>query len=216
MKTFVSIGTGPGMGFATAERFAKEGYAVVLAARNAEKVRDLAEELSGKGLKAEAATVDTSNAASVEALIADVKRRHGSVDVVHYNAASMRQEKIGDQPTDTFALDLATNIGGAQAAAKAAEKAMAGQGSGSLLLTGGGFALAPSADYISLSIGKAGIRALALGLFDDFKVKGIHVGTVTVAAWVSPGSDHAAAVAEHFWKLHNEDPGAWTNEIQYS
>ena len=216
MKTFVSIGTGPGMGFATAERFAKEGYAVVLAARNAEKVRDLAEELSGKGLKAEAATVDTSNAASVEALIADVTRRHGSVDVVHYNAASMRQEKIGDQPTDTFALDLATNIGGAQAAAKAAEKAMAGQGSGSLLLTGGGFALAPSADYISLSIGKAGIRALALGLFDDFKVKGIHVGTVTVAAWVSPGSDHAAAVAEHFWKLHNEDPGAWTNEIQYS
>jgi NAD(P)-dependent dehydrogenase (short-subunit alcohol dehydrogenase family) len=216
MKTFVSIGTGPGMGFATAERFAKEGYAVVLAARNAEKVRDLAEELSGKGLKAEAATVDTSNAASVEALIADVKRRHGSVDVVHYNAASMRQEKIGDQPTDTFALDLATNIGGAQAAAKAAEKAMAGQGSGSLLLTGGGFALAPSADYISLSIGKAGIRALALGLFDDFKAKGIHVGTVTVAAWVSPGSDHAAAVAEHFWKLHNEDPGAWTNEIQYS
>jgi len=145
-----------------------------------------------------------------------VKRRHGSVDVVHYNAASMRQEKIGDQPTDTFALDLATNIGGAQAAAKAAEKAMAGQGSGSLLLTGGGFALAPSADYISLSIGKAGIRALALGLFDDFKAKGIHVGTVTVAAWVSPGSDHAAAVAEHFWKLHNEDPGAWTNEIQYS
>jgi NAD(P)-dependent dehydrogenase (short-subunit alcohol dehydrogenase family) len=216
MKTFVSIGTGPGMGFATAERFAKEGYAVVLAARNAEKVRDLAEELSGKGLKAEAATVDTSNAASVEALIADVKRRHGSVDVVHYKAASMRQEKIGDQPTDTFALDLATNIGGAQAAAKAAEKAMAGQGSGSLLLTGGGFALAPSADYISLSIGKAGIRALALGLFDDFKAKGIHVGTVTVAAWVSPGSDHAAAVAEHFWKLHNEDPGAWTNEIQYS
>ena len=216
MKTFVSIGTGPGMGFATAERFAKEGYAVVLAARNAEKVRDLAEELSGKGLKAEAATVDTSNAASVEALLADVKRRHGSVDVVRYYAASMRQEKIGDQPTDTFALDLATNIGGAQAAAKAAEKAMAGQGSGSLLLTGGGFALAPSADYISLSIGKAGIRALALGLFDDFKVKGIHVGTVTVAAWVSPGSDHAAAVAEHFWKLHNEDPGAWTNEIQYS
>ncbi len=216
MKTFISIGTGPGMGVATAERFAREGYAVVLAARSAGKVRELAEELSGKGLKAEAATVDTSNGASVEALVADVKRRHGSVDVVHYNAASMRQAKIGDQPSDTFVSDLATNIGGALAAAKAAEKVMAEQGSGSLLLTGGGFALAPSSDYISLSIGKAGIRALALGLFDDFKAKGIHVATVTVAAWVSPGSDHAAAVAEHFWKLHTEAPGAWTNEIQYS
>jgi len=84
------------------------------------------------------------------------------------------------------------------------------------LLTGGGFALAPSHDYISLSIGKAGIRALALGLFEDFKAKGIHVATVTVGAWVTPGSDHAKAVAEHFWQLHNEPPGAWTNEVQYS
>ena len=216
MKTFISIGTGPGMGFATAERFAREGYTVVLAARSADKVRDLAAQLTAKGLKAESTTVDTSNPASVETLVADVKRRHGSVDVVHYNAASMRQAKIADQPTDTFASDLATNIAGAQAAAKAAEKAMAEQGSGSLLLTGGGFALAPSPDYISLSIGKAGIRALAQGLFEDFKAKGIHVGTVTVTAWVSPGSDHATAVAEHFWKLHNEKPGSWTNEVQYS
>ena len=111
MKTFISIGTGPGMGFATAERFAKEGYAVVLAARSADKVRDLAAQLVAKGYKTEAATVDTSNGASVEALISDVKRRHGSVDVIHYNAASMRQAKIGDQPTDTLVSDLATNIG---------------------------------------------------------------------------------------------------------
>jgi NAD(P)-dependent dehydrogenase (short-subunit alcohol dehydrogenase family) len=215
MKTFVSIGTGPGMGFATAERFAREGYNVVLAARSADKVRDLAAQLTAKGLTAEAATVDTSNPANVESLVEDAKRRHGSVDVIHYNAAAMRQAKIGDQPTDTFVSDLATNIGGAQAAAKAAEKAMAEQGSGSLLLTGGGFALAPAADYISLSIGKAGIRALALGLFDDFQAKGIHVGTVTVSTLVSPGSDQAAAVAEHFWKLHNEKAGSWTNEVQY-
>ncbi len=216
MKTFVSIGTGPGMGFATAERFATEGYAVVLAARSADKVRDLAADLTAKGYKAEATTVDTSNGGNVEALIADVKRRNGSVEVVHYNAASMRQAKLGDQPTETFVPDLATNIGGAQAAAKAAEKVMTEQGAGSILLTGGGFALAPSPDYISLSIGKAGIRALALGLFEDFKAKGIHVATVTVSAWVTPGSEHASAVADHFWKLHNEKPGSWTNEVQYA
>lgn len=42
------------------------------------------------------------------------------------------------------------------------------------------------------------------------------MATVTVGAWVTPGSDHAKAVAEHFWQLHNEPPGAWTNEVQYS
>jgi NAD(P)-dependent dehydrogenase (short-subunit alcohol dehydrogenase family) len=215
MKTFVSIGAGPGMGFATAERFAREGYTVVLAARSADKVHDLAANLIAKGYKAETATVDASIGANVEALIEDVKRRHGSVDVIHYNAASMRQAKIGDQPTNSFVSDLAINIGGAEAAAKAAEKVMSSERAGSLLLTGGGFSLAPSPDYISLSIGKAGIRALAIGLFDDFKAKGIHVGTVTVAAMVEPGSSHATAVAEHFWKLHNEKPGSWTNEVQY-
>lgn len=216
MKTFVSIGTGPGMGYATAERFAQEGYTVILTARSTEKIREFAALLTGKGFKAEAVTLNAANPSDVEALIADVKQRLGSVDVVHYNAAAMRESRLGNQATDTFVSDLATNIGGAMAAAKAAEKAMAGQGSGSLLLTGGGFALAPSPDYISLSIGKAGIRALALGLFEDFKAKGIHVATVTVTAWVSPGSDHAKAVAEHFWQLHNEQPGAWTNEAQYS
>lgn len=215
MKTYISIGTGPGMGFATAERFAKEGYFVVLAARSGDKVRELANQLIAKGYKAEATTVDAAIAENVESLIESVKQKHGTVDVVHYNAASMRQAKIGDQPTSTFVSDLAVNIGGAEAAAKAAEKAMAAQGSGSLLLTGGGFSLAPSPDYISLSIGKAGIRALALGLFEDFKTKGLHVATVTVAAFVTPGSDHATAVAEHFWQLHNEKPGSWTNEIQY-
>ena len=33
MSTFLSIGSGPGMGFATAERFAKEGFQVVLLTR---------------------------------------------------------------------------------------------------------------------------------------------------------------------------------------
>ncbi len=215
MKTFVSIGVGPGMGFATAERFAREGYTVVLAARSANKVHDLAANLIAKGYKAETATVDASIGANVEALIDDVKRRHGSVDVIHYNAASMRQAKIGDQPTDTFVSDLAINVAGAEAAAKAAEKVMSTDHPGSLLLTGGGFSLAPSPDYISLSIGKAAIRALAIGLFENFKAKGIHVGTVTVAAMVEPGSAHATAVADHFWKLHNEKPGSWTNEVQY-
>ena len=39
MKTFLSIGSGPGMGMATAERFAKEGFQIVLSARDAAKTR---------------------------------------------------------------------------------------------------------------------------------------------------------------------------------
>jgi hypothetical protein len=36
-----------------------------------------------------------------------------------------------------------------------------------------------------------------------------------VAAFVSPDSKHAEAVAEHFWQLHNQPKGSWTSEVKY-
>lgn len=216
MKTFFSIGSGPGMGLATAERFAKEGFQVILSARNASKTKQLADQLKAKGYDAKVCTVDASDPASVAALVAEVEKLFGHIDVLHYNAASMRKATLGEQPTETFNTDLAVNIGGAQAAAQAVAPKMLERGSGSILLTGGGFALQPSPDYLSLSIGKAGIRALAQGLFESFAPKGVHVATVTVAAFVDPNSKDAEAVAELFWQLHNQPKGKWTVETTYS
>lgn len=216
MKTFLSIGSGPGMGLATAERFASEGFRVILSARSAAKTQELARFLAAKGYTAEARTVDTADPASVAALVADVERAHGHIDVLHYNAASMRKATLSDQPRDTFNGDLAVNIGGAMSAAQSAAPAMIERGAGTILFTGGGFGLQPSPDYLSLSIGKAGIRALTLGLFDSLRDKGIHVATVTVAAFIDAGSKEAAAVAEHFWQLHAQTKGTWSPEVVYA
>lgn len=216
MNTFLSIGTGPGMGLATAERFAKEGFRVILSARNAAKTDELVIRLKARGFEAEGLTVDTADPAAVAALVGNVEARHGRIDVLHYNAAAMRKATLADQPTSTFNSDLAVNIGGAQAAAQAAARSMMDRRSGTILLTGGGFALQPSSDYLSLSIGKAGIRALTLGLFESLKQKGVHIATVTVAAFVDPGSKESEAVAEHFWQLYAEPPGSWRAEVVYT
>lgn len=214
MKTFLSIGSGPGMSLATAERFAKEGFQVILSARDASKTQKLADDLKTKGHKVEARTVDAGDPSSVAALITDVEKL-GSIEVLHYNAASMRKATLDKQPRDTFNADLAVNIGGALVASQAVVPEMSARGWGTILLTGGGLASEPNPEYLSLSIGKAGIRALAHGLFESLKEKGIHVATVTVAALVSPGSKDAEAVAEQFWLLHNQPEGSWTPEVQY-
>jgi short-subunit dehydrogenase len=203
------------MGFATAERFAKEGFEIVLAARNAGKTQQLADRLKAEGYKAEVQTVDSGDPESVAKLIAEVEKQQGQIDVMHYNAASMRKATIAEQPRDSFNGDLAVNIGGALAAAQAVAPKMEARKSGAILLTGGGFALAPSPDYLSLSIGKAGIRALAQGLFEPLRQKGVHVATVTVSAFVSPESKEALAVADHFWKHYSQPKDAWTVEAQY-
>lgn len=214
MKTFLSIGAGPGMGLTTAERFGREGYQVILAARTKKKTEALAAQLVAKGITAVAQTVDATDPASIQNLFKQVAASHGRLDVVHYNAANLRASNVKDQPADTFNSDLAVNIGGALTTAQSTFAAMSSQG-GTLLLTGGGFGLAPSPDYLSLSIGKAGIRALTLGLFEEAQQVGVHVATVTVAAFIDPGSKEANDVADRFWELHSQPKGTWTAEIIY-
>jgi NAD(P)-dependent dehydrogenase (short-subunit alcohol dehydrogenase family) len=215
MKTFLSIGSGAGIGFATAERFAKEGFQVALSNRTLPKGRELADRLKAKGYRAEARTVDTADPESVAALIADVQRELGAIDVLHYNTASMREATLTEQPRDTFGADLAVNIGGALVAAQAAGRQMRERGSGTILLTGGGYSLKPSPQFISLSIGKAGIRALTLGTFESLKQEGIHIATVTIEVAIKPDSQDAERVAELFWRLHSEPIARWTAEVKY-
>lgn len=215
MKTFLSIGSGPGIGFATAERFAKEGFHVVLSARTAEKTQSLVAQLTAKGYSAEAKTVDAANPASVRDLVAAVEKQHGAIEVLHYNAAFVRQATIASQPIESFNSDLAVNIGGSLAATQAATPAMIKNGSGTVLLTGGGFALSPHPDYLSLSIGKAGIRAQALALFDALKEQGVHIASVTVATFVNPDSKEATDIGGEFWKLYSQPKNAWTAEVVY-
>ena len=189
---------------------------MILSARNAGKTQDLAEQLKARSYKAEVRTVDASDPASVANLIESVEREFGTIEVLHYNAAGMRKATLAEQPRDTFNADLAVNIGGAMAAAQAIAPKMAERRSGTILLTGGGFGLQPHPDFLSLSIGKAGIRALALGLFETFKEKGIHVATVTVAGFVNPGSEDAKAVSEQFWQFHTQPQGSWEVEAVYT
>ena len=68
----------------------------------------------------------------------------------------------------------------------------------------------------SLSVGKAGIRALALMLAKELEPNGIRVGTVTIAGEGAVGTPFAPEkVAKAFLALHNTPPDAATAEIVF-
>lgn len=216
MKNFLSIGTGPGIGYETAAKFAREGYRVILSARNQEKLQVMAKRLKETNAQVEIATADASDTTSMATLINKVESNYGDISVLHYNAANVRQATIESQPADTFVSDLAVNIGGALAAVQALKPKMESRNEGTILLTGGGLSLYPNPDYVSLGIGKAGIRSLALGLFEISKEKNLHIATVTVATFVQPESQEAKDIAEQFWQLHSQPKDAWVAEVVYA
>jgi short-subunit dehydrogenase len=216
MKNFLSIGTGPGMGLETAERFAREGYRVILSARNEGRLKEFAEQMTAKGYAAIYETVDAGNPESIAKLVSNTESRFGPVDTLHYNAAIVHKTSVDNMDTSVFQQDVTVDITSAYAAIRAVLPSMTKQSQGTILLTGGGLANYPSSEYLSLGVGKAGIRYLALALFEDLKKRGIHIATVTVSATVVPGSKEATAAAEEFYKLAAQQKAAWTAETTFT
>lgn len=207
---FVGIGAGAGMGVTTAARFAREGFDVVLAARQASKLEQFAEKIRKEtGRSVAAVSLDATNAKAVEQLS---DRLGEAVGVLHYNAAAMQKTDIFETPLETMTSNLRVDVGGALTAIKCFAPQMEKRGTGTILLTGGGFALYPSAEYLTLSIGKAGIRCMTEALSPQLSARGIHIATLMVTKMVSPGSDEATAAANAFWNLHSEPEGHWTWE----
>jgi len=215
MKTFLSIGSGPGIGLATAARFAREGYRIVLTSRNKHYLSEQVAALKASGLQAESRFADASDISSIDELVRSVETETGSIDVLHFNSAALHDGTLETQSVERFIEDLTVNIGAGFAAVKAVSPGMIERGEGIILLTGGIFATHPNADYLSLSVGKAGLRNLVFGLSESLKEKNIHIATVTVGTLVAAGSDESEDIARAFWNLHAQPRSEWAAEAHY-
>ena len=80
-------GGGSGIGRGIADLLASLGAHVVLASRNLERVNAAAAEIRGAGGKASGVAVDVREPERVQAMIADVQREHGRIDLLVNNAA---------------------------------------------------------------------------------------------------------------------------------
>jgi short-subunit dehydrogenase len=221
MKTYLLIGAGPGIGMATAARFAAAGYHIVLAARNIGRLQQAAASLQARGYSGAATQLDAADPHAVAGLVhsmgSELRVLHYNAGILHYDAAgSLQARPLESESVASLISDSHINAVSAMVAIQAALPALKGQHGASILLTGGGLGIHPAADFLSLSVGKAAIRAMALALFEPLQQRGVHIATVTVSRLVSPGSPQAAGIAEAFWQLHAQQPGEWTFETVYA
>jgi NAD(P)-dependent dehydrogenase (short-subunit alcohol dehydrogenase family) len=212
----IIIGYGPGVSSAVAEAFADEGYPLALIARDPAKLDAAVGALGARGIRAQAFAADAGDAASLTRALDAVRDVYGDAEVLLYNAANWRPGPVLGTTPESFVEDFRVCVTGALVAARALAPAMIAAGRGTLLFTGGGLALYPSPQAPSLSVGKAGIRALALMLAEELAPKGIRVGTVTIAGEVAPGTAFAPErIAEAFVSLHRGKPDPKTAEILF-
>ncbi|MDF5755504.1 SDR family NAD(P)-dependent oxidoreductase [Spongiactinospora sp. TRM90649] len=209
------IGVGPGIGQAVARRFAAQGMPVALIARSADTVAAAAQAVAPTGVKVVRLTADSTDEDALRAAIDKASAELGTPDVAVYNAAAVRADGPGELSARGHLDAWAVNVVGALTAAAHLAPAMAARGGGSFLITGG--MPVPKPEYVSLSLGKAGVRTLVTLLHQRYGDEGFHAASVTVDGPVAPGTYFDPDdIAEHYWRLHEQPRERWEHEVLHS
>lgn len=210
------VGAGPGVGLAVARRFAKEGFRVALVARKADALTEYAAQLKGAGFDAHGFAADAADEQSLRNAFAAIKENLGPTRVLVYNAAVLKMAQPSQLRVDDLVHEFRVNVAGALVSVQAVLDDMKAAKAGTILLTGGGFALSPMPAFASLAIGKASIRNFTSSLAGELEPQGIHVGTVTICGIVKPGTPFDPdKIAEAYWTLHAQEAGKWEREIMF-
>jgi NAD(P)-dependent dehydrogenase (short-subunit alcohol dehydrogenase family) len=225
-KVAVILGVGPGLGAAVSHRFAREGFAVGLMARNKDKLVTTQKEIETAGGKALSISTDATDSESVKSAFDEVREKLGNVEVFIYNAGTFRKGGILEVTPEEFEGSWKINCLGALLGAQQVLPMMLNQGRGTIILTGATGSIRGGAYFSCLAVGKFGLRALAQSIAREFGPKGIHVAHVIIDGQIGTPRQQAMepkreahtflspeAIAESYWQLYIQDPTAWTLEL---
>lgn len=208
------IGMGAGNGMSIARRFGREGFEILMVARNEDNLSAYASELAQSGVQARGYAGNIADSDAFAGLLARIVAEHPDIEVLHYNASAYNPAPPSQIDLSVFMDDLKINLVGAVQAVQAVLPHMKSRGHGTIFLTGGGTALQAPAMLASLGIGKAAIRNFTFSLADECRSLGIHVATITIAGMVKAGTAFdPERIAEGFWKLYRQQPDEWETEI---
>ncbi len=208
MAGLLMVGAGPGLGRSIALRFAREGMRAGLIARRSQTLDVVAAAVERTGVAVSRYRADAGHTDELQSAIAAAVSHGGVPEVVVYNAGLIQADAPGELSAAQQLEAWSVNVQGALTTANLTMPAMAERGSGSFLATGG--MPVPQAAYLSLSLGKAGLRALTLMLAEYFGPRGIHAASVTVGGEIATGSAFDPdVIAEHFWRLHAQPRQHW-------
>jgi len=231
------VGARWGVGGAIAQKFAQEGFVVILTTRHAANASALEQAIQKQGGTCMIVELDLVSQASVAKAFATIRENVGDPEVLIYNAGYLEgrdlppeKELLEHIPVEMF--DTAQHIAsrGPFLVAKEVLPAMRKRGAGSFFFSNNASSLRGRKRLTgqSLYYPRVMMRTLAQVLTEEYSEHGVHVANVVIDGLIdSPGTRalpraqqhpevviNPVKIAEAFYYLHTQDKSCWTHELQ--
>ena len=233
----IPVGARWGIGGAVAQKFAKEGFFVVLTTRNAANASGLEQAIQEQGGEGMIVELDLVSHDSISQAFAQIREQAGDPNVLIFNAGYLEgrdlppeKELLEHIPVELF--DTAQHISsrGPFLVAKEVLPIMRERGAGSFFISNNAASLRGRKRLTgqSLYYPRVMMRTLAQVLTEEYSEHGIHVANIVIDGLIdSPGTRalpiaqkrpevvmDPVKIAEAYHYLHTQDKSCWTHELQ--
>jgi NAD(P)-dependent dehydrogenase (short-subunit alcohol dehydrogenase family) len=229
-KVALVIGAGDATGGAIARRFAREGFTACVTRRNADKLAPLVESIAREGGKARAFGSDARKEEQMTALIEEIERDIGPIEVAVFNIGGNVRFPIRETTSRVYFKVWEMCAFAGFLMGREVAKAMVPRGRGTILFTGATASVRGGSGFSAFSGGKHALRALAQSMARELGPEGIHVAHVIIDGAIDTqfiqtmfperyklkdqdGILNPEAIAEAYWQLHLQQRSAWTHEM---
>jgi len=215
------IGAGDGLSASLARLFKAQGMQVGLAARNADKLKRLSDDIGATSFPCDASKPD-----QVHALFEHMEQALGGApEVLVYNPSARVRGPLIDLDPVQVANTLNVCAFGGFLAAQAAAKRMLPKRHGAILFTGASASVKGYPLSAPFAMGKFALRGLAQSLARELQPQGIHVAHFVIDGGIRssarPEPTDAAdslldpdAIAMSYLQVLRQDRSAWSWELE--
>lgn len=231
------VGLRWGIGGAVAQKFASEGFFVVLTTRTAANAAALEAAIREQGGDCMTVELDLVSETSISGAFAAIREAAGDPSVLIYNAGYLEgrdlppeRELLEHIPVAMLETAQHIAIRGPFLVAKEVLPAMRKRGEGTILISNNASSLRGRKRMTgqSLYYPRVMMRTLAQVLTEEYSEHGVHVANVVIDGLIdSPGTRalprarqhpervmNPVKIAEAFYYLHTQDKSCWTHELQ--
>lgn len=175
-QTIVITGASRGIGEAAARHSAHLGATVVLAARSADRIEEIANEIIAAGGRAMAIACDVSIASDVRALIENSISTTGRLDILVNNAGMIDPiARLADSDADAWSKVVDINLKGVYHGLRFAIPEMLARGGGTVINISSGAATSALEGWSHYCATKAAVLSLTRVADKEYREQGIRV-----------------------------------------